>query len=172
MKKYATTFGGSEFTVDDPVYQDGIKLGKYLASKGYTVKNGGYYGLMEAVSKGVVESGGQCIGITNASFDPKPANQFITEEIKAKDLFDRLRLLIQSSELFVIQNGSIGTVDELCVTWCLRYTLTMPSIRICLIGGFWSQVLYGLQNLAIKKEEFDILEVYKDIEDFSDCFRC
>jgi uncharacterized protein (TIGR00725 family) len=172
MKKYATTFGGSEFKVDDPIYKDAIKLGGFLAGKGYVVKNGGYYGLMEAVSRGVKESGGQCIGITNASFDPKPANQFITEEIKAQDLFDRLRLLIHNSELFVIQNGSIGTVEELCITWCLRYTLTMSRIRICLIGECWDQVLYGLRNLAIKDEEFTLLEVYEDMEYFLDHFKC
>ena len=172
MKKYATTFGGSEFKVDDPIYQEAIKLGSFLADKGYVVKNGGYYGLMEAVSKGVKESGGQCIGITNVSFDPKPANQFISEEVKAQDLFDRLRLLINSSELFVIQNGSIGTVEELCIIWCLRYTLTMPKIRICLIGECWNQVLHGLQNLAINEKEFTLLEVYKDMEYFLDNFEC
>lgn len=170
MKKYATTFGGSEFNVDDPIYQEAVKLGSFLVDKGYVVKNGGYYGLMEAVSRGVKESGGQCIGITTASFDPKPANRFITEEIKTQDLFDRLRLLINGSELFVVQNGSIGTLDELCITWCLRYTLTMPKIRICLIGECWNQALYGLRNLAIKEEEFTLLEIYRDMEYFVNHF--
>ncbi|MBU0458608.1 hypothetical protein KKF03_04130 [Patescibacteria group bacterium] len=64
-EKFATTFGGSGYTPDSIQYQDGIRLGTFLAEQGYTVKCGGYYGLMEAVSQGVHEAGGQIRGITN-----------------------------------------------------------------------------------------------------------
>ena len=72
-QKVATVFGGSELGPETNEYQSGIKLGKFLAAQGYIVKCGGYYGLMEATAKGVAKAGGTCIGITNASFDPKPA---------------------------------------------------------------------------------------------------
>ncbi len=166
LKKYVTTFGGSEFRSDTPQYLEAERLGRLLANRGYIVKCGGYYGLMEAVCKGVFEFGGICIGVTNASFDPKQKNKYVTEERKQKDIFDRLRELVSESEIFVFQEGSIGTLEELFVVWCLRYTLTMKNIRICLIGKFWFPFLAGVENLAIKPEEFEVLEVYDSLEDF------
>ncbi len=38
--KYATTFGGSEFSEGSPQYTEGILLGEFLAEKGYIVKDG------------------------------------------------------------------------------------------------------------------------------------
>ncbi len=165
-KKYATTFGGSEFTSGSPEYQDSYRIGMFLAQCGYTVKCGGYYGLMEAVSKGAKDAGGECIGITNASFDPKAANAFISSERKACDLFERLRWLIQDSELFVIQNGSFGTLVELMLVWCLKYTRTLPSISICLIGECWKPAVEGLRHLAIKEEFFSYITIYQSVDHF------
>lgn len=165
-KKYATTFGGSEFGRDSPEYQEGIKLGMFLAGQGYTVKCGGYFGLMEAVASGVHTANGDCIGITNAAFDPKDANRFISDERKACDLFERLRWLTQDSELFVIQNGSLGTLVELMLVWCLRYTMTFPNVSICLIGECWDPAIAGLRHLAIKEEFFSYITVYRSVDHF------
>lgn len=164
--KIATTFGGSEFLPNSEEYQEGIILGKFLAEQGYEVRNGGYYGLMEATSRGVKEAGGRCVGITNQAFRNKPANQFLTQEIRQKDLFDRNRLLMQDSQLFVIQKGSIGTLMELIEIWELLYTKTYFDRRVCLIGGFWRQILNSLKDLPIKPKEFKYLEVYDSLDQF------
>ena len=37
---------------NDAVYQDALSIGSGLARAGYTVMSGGYFGVMEAVSKG------------------------------------------------------------------------------------------------------------------------
>lgn len=165
-KKYATTFGGSEFGTDSPEYQDGIKLGMFLAQLGYTVKCGGYYGLMEAVAIGVKSTNGECIGITNSAFDPKTANRFVYSERKACDLFERLRWLIHDSELFVIQNGGIGTLVELSLVWCLKYVETKPNIKICLIGECWEPTIEGLKHLSIDEKYFSFVTVYQSIDHF------
>src|SRR5438045_1958933 len=98
-EKYATTFGGSEYPAGSKEYQEGVQLGAFLSSKGYIVKNGGYYGLMEAVAKGVSGNNGRTIGVLNGQFGSKPPNKYLTEVIKESDLFDRLRTLIKGSEL-------------------------------------------------------------------------
>jgi uncharacterized protein (TIGR00725 family) len=164
--KYATSFGGSGFSTDSSEYQDGVKLGIVLAQHGYIVKCGGYYGLMEAVACGVKSAGGECIGITNSSFDPKVANCFISKERKAYDLFERLRWLIQDSEIFVVQMGGLGTLAELSLIWCLKYVETLPSIKICLIGECWDLILESLKNLSISEENFNLIKIYKSIDDF------
>jgi len=66
--KNATLFGGAMNITDSPEYIDTIAIGKLLAEKGYTVLNGGYGGMMEAVSKGASEAGATVIGYTCGTF--------------------------------------------------------------------------------------------------------
>ncbi|MDD3897101.1 MAG: LOG family protein [Candidatus Peribacteraceae bacterium] len=173
-EKYATTFGGSGYEPDTQQYQDGIRLGWFLAEEGYTVKCGGYYGLMEAVAQGVREAGGHILGVTNGSFDPKSANNFVSEERKQKDLFDRLRQLIQGeqeSELFVAQEGSLGTMTEVFATWCLAYTQSLSKpVRLCLIGKSWSEVVASLQSLPITQKDYELVEMYGKMDEFFEQF--
>ena len=173
-EKFATTFGGSGYTSDTQQYQDGIRLGCFLAKEGYVVKCGGYYGLMEAVSQGVSEAGGQIRGITNASFDPKLANKHITEERKQRDLFDRIRQLIQGddeSELLVSQEGSLGTLTEVFATWCLAYTQSLSKpVRLCLVGKSWPEVIRSLNSLPVNEEDFRLIELYDEMDQFFDQF--
>ncbi len=49
-------FGGRK--ISDNIYQKAYKLGGLLAKEGYLVYCGGGKGVMEAISKGVSESGG------------------------------------------------------------------------------------------------------------------
>ncbi|MBD2414678.1 hypothetical protein FACHB389_36355 [Nostoc calcicola FACHB-389] len=164
--KYATTFGGSELDYSTQEYQDAIKLGEFLATKGYVVKCGGYYGLMEAVAKGVSNKNGMCIGVTNASFDPKKPNQYISQEIKCNDLFDRLRELTKNTELFIVQYGSFGTLTELFIVWCLAYTYTIKDIEICLIGSEWNIFIESLHLFPIKTQEFQLIKIFNTLADF------
>lgn len=171
MTKYASVFGGSELSRESPEYREAERLGEFLAQNDYVVKCGGYCGLMEAVSKGVKKAGGKCIGITNAAFDSKKCNGFISEERKSKDIFDRLRNLIDDSKLFIFQKGSLGTMEELCTVWCLAYTKTIVDVKICLIGEFWPDVIGGFRKMAIKSEEFNRLTVFLSMTDFVNNFK-
>lgn len=42
-----------------------------------TVKSGGYYGIMEAISKGVTETGGKSVGVTCKTFPSTKGNNFL-----------------------------------------------------------------------------------------------
>ncbi len=165
MKKIASTFGGSAFLPESSQYQEGIQLGRFLVEKDYIVKCGGYYGLMEAISKGVSEAGGICIGITNATFDPKLSNEFVTKEMKQADIFDRLRELIVESDLIIAQEGSLGTLAEVILVWFLLYVRSIEC-RVCLIGKSWKPAIEGLRSLPIQLEHFSILEIYDSMDDF------
>ncbi|BCD67180.1 LOG family protein [Nitratiruptor sp. YY09-18] len=133
--KVATTFGASKAAKDSLEYLEGMELGQFLAQKGYIVKCGGYGGLMEAVSKGVYEAGGICIGIGLEKFDKfRPPNPYLSKKILAKTLYERLELLIEGSELFVAQKGSIGTLNEIFMVAALKYGGLKPDIRIILLG--------------------------------------
>jgi len=165
--KTATTFGASKIT-DPKLYEEGVELGKFLAKKGYRVKCGGYGGLMEAVSKGVWEEGGEVIGITLKQFDQtRPKNPYLTSKIQTNDLFQRLKKLIEGSELFVAQSGSIGTLNEIFMVWALKYGLGL-DVRICLIGRDYEAFK---QCVFIPKERIKEIEVYKSLDEFKLTFK-
>ncbi len=164
--KYATTFGASKI-YDEDSYNEGVELGKFLAEEGYIVKCGGYLGLMEAVSKGVNEAGGKIIGIGLRQFESeRTVNGYLREKIIAKDLFDRLRLLTKDSELFVVQSGSIGTLNELFMVWALKYSLGW-QFRVCLIGKQYESVKICD---FIPKSELHHLEFYNTLDEFKHSF--
>lgn len=167
MKKFATTFGSSKIKPNKKEYKEGVELGKILAKHGYSVKCGGYQGLMEAVSRGVNEAKGECIGITLKEFDKKrPRNRYLSKKITTNDLFDRLKLLIKDSKLFVAQTGNLGTVNEVILTWTLMYTkLIDNNVRLCLIGRGWRD-LKKLKKLQIDKRLFKHLEFFDTLKNF------
>ena len=159
--KFATTFGASKSTQNSLEYNEGIKLGKFLSQNGYIVKCGGYQGLMEAVSKGVYEAGGKCIGVTIELFDKfRPKNPYLYKKIVCKDLYERLKNLIEGSELFIAQKGSIGTLNEIFMVAALKYGGFMPDIRIVLIGKEY-------KNFNCFDENFlSIAEFYDSVDEF------
>lgn len=57
MNYHATIFGSSAPIIGTPEYLEAKTLGKLLTQKGFRVKNGGYFGTMEACSKGAIEGG-------------------------------------------------------------------------------------------------------------------
>lgn len=164
--KYATTFGASKID-DKKLYEEGVELGRFLAQLGYTVKCGGYQGLMEAVSKGVHIENGQIIGVRLKEFEHlRQDNPYLTEKITADDIFERLKILTKDSELFVVQYGRIGTLNELFVVWMLKYSLN-KNFRVCLIGKNYSTI----KNCGfIPKEPLKHLEFFKNLEEFKHSF--
>jgi predicted Rossmann-fold nucleotide-binding protein len=50
--KRITVFGGSRCGPEAPEYQEALKLGRLLVEAGFEVASGGYYGVMEAISRG------------------------------------------------------------------------------------------------------------------------
>ena len=81
-------FGSSTSQPGDADYEDAVRLGHGLASAGYAVTNGGYAGLMEAVSRGAAEANGSIIGVTVPSLFPNRsgANGYVTNEVVASSL--------------------------------------------------------------------------------------
>jgi len=163
--KTVTTFGASR--VDAGVYKEGVELGKFLAQKGYVVKCGGYGGVMEAISRGVREAGGEVIGITLKHFDEiRPENPYLSQKIQTEDLFERLKRLIVGSEVFIAQRGSVGTLNEIFMVWALKYAFGF-DFRICLIGGDYKE----FETCPfIPKDRLSEIEIYDSLEEFKKNF--
>ena len=163
--KHATLFGGAMNITDSIEYNETVMIGELLVEKGYTVKNGGYRGMMEAVSKGVYMAKGKAIGYTCATFPSTQGNSYLSETVVCNDIFDRLRNLISGSELFIIQRGGVGTVSELflCLDIIRKQKENRP--RIIAVGYFWKSILKECEYL-ISDKELAMIEVVNDFKEF------
>jgi uncharacterized protein (TIGR00730 family) len=134
-------FGSSRREEVSALYREAYDLGRSLAKAGYTVLSGGYNGSMAAVSRGAREAGGHVIGITCAIFDPLPPNPWLTEEVKAPTMLERLRIMLDRSDGFVAVRGGIGTLSEVTLAWSLLQTRTMAGKPLVLLGANWQAVV-------------------------------
>ena len=133
-------FGSSRRDEHSDLYREAYTLGGLLARGGYAVLSGGYQGSMGAVSRGAAEAGGRVIGITCAIFDPLPPNPWLTEEIKAPTLMDRLNMMLDRADGFVAVRGGIGTLSEVTLAWSLLQTRSYAK-PLVLLGAGWQPVV-------------------------------
>jgi uncharacterized protein (TIGR00725 family) len=164
-----TFFGGAMDKKDTQEYLDTIEIAKILGEKGYTIKSGGYRGIMEAASKGGSESGTNVIGYTCATFPSTVGNDYLNETVVSKDIYDRLRHLIEDTDLYIVQRGGPGTLSELFLTLdVIRKRKVKP--KILLIGSYWNRVLENI-SLLISEKDLSLLTVINDIEHFKQWIR-
>lgn len=116
MSKVITIFGSSFPKAGDEQYNFAYNLGAALAKKGFEICSGGFYGAMEAVSKGALENGAEVYGVTVGLWGSDP-NRYITKEIRCKNVFERIEKLMQLGDGFVILQGGTGTLLELAAVW-------------------------------------------------------
>ncbi len=164
MKKYAALFGGSGNNTNSKEYLETIEIGSFLASQGYTVKNGGYEGMMEAVSKGTTESGGKAIGITCRQVGPTEGNRYLSETIATEKLYDRLKLLIENTSIFIVQRGGIGTLSEVFLALdIIRKEPQGQRPKMYFVGAIWDNCIDSLKSTLIPAKEHCLFQVVKDV---------
>jgi uncharacterized protein (TIGR00730 family) len=139
--KTIAVFGSSRRDEQSKLYREAYELGRILARAGYAVLSGGYGGSMAAVSRGAREAGGRVIGVTCAVFDPLPANPWLTEEIKAPTMLDRLATMLNRADGFVAVRGGIGTLSEVALAWSLLQTRSLNGKPLVLLGADWQAVM-------------------------------
>ena len=163
-KKFATFFGGA---IDDKTtteYSETILIGEFLSSNGYTVKNGGYRGLMEAVSIGATSNWGETIGFTCATFPSTKGNDYLTETVVCDDIYDRLKCLIVGSDIFVAQSGGIGTISELTLVLDeARKRKVKPKVFV--IGQIWKNIFEQIK-VIMTENDFKMLVFCENYSDF------
>lgn len=167
MKLNATIFGSSAPQDGSQEYREAQNLGELLTKKGFRVKNGGYYGTMEACSKGALEVGQKALGVPFAGFDPKAPNVYV-EIKKVRTLFERLDLLITGSDLIVTLPGGLGTLSEIATTWMMLQTgLFKPKPIVCCVGPTWKTLMSAItRNMEVTLADVDLLKFFESIDQF------
>ena len=149
--KTITVYGSSQVRPHQPEYQDAMRIGQALARAGHTVMSGGYYGIMEAISRGASLAGGHVIGVTTdqigLQFDIKP-NGYLDEIINFADLRDRLLYMVENADAYLAMPGGIGTLHEIAETWELMRIGGVPRRAFVCYGSLWADVIGKLENSA------------------------
>ena len=144
MSPIVSVFGGSAPRLETPAYAEARALGGALARAGWTVATGGYYGVMEAASRGAAEAGGHVIGVTCRLIEDWKglhANPWVKEEIKFTTLRERLSHLVEFCDAAVALPGGIGTLSEVALTWSLLQTGEIKRKPLVVVGRLWSETV-------------------------------
>jgi len=139
-------FGSADIPNTDPLYAESYEAAKALAQQGYRLVNGGGPGVMQAVTEGAESVGGQTLTVT---FKPENAPYFegsshenkADATVLAADYAQRVGLLINNADAFVIFKGGTGTISEWAMVWLLAHIYYGVHKPFVLYGSFWFEVI-------------------------------
>jgi uncharacterized protein (TIGR00730 family) len=164
-QKVITVFGGSRCGPGSPEYDEALTLGRLLVERGFQVCSGGYSGVMEAISRGAHEAGGEVIGITMTQFTATP-NVFLKTIIPSQDFYTRLQSLIRRSVGYVALRGGMGTLTEVSLVWNKLVAGVLPSRPLVLLGNCWSDAIICLRgHLVISESDLEYLSFARTPEE-------
>ncbi len=159
-------FGSSEARPGEPLYEQARAVGRLLALAGFRVVTGGYGGVMEAASRGAVESGGAALGVVCGNFQGRVPNPYLGEIVESPELFSRTRTLIETARGYVVLQGKSGTLAELSFLWALHRAGSLDRRPVVLLGDAWRPLLRHLvQAGMIESEQFDVTRVVDSPEE-------
>ncbi len=130
--KSVCVFCGASNNVAKDFLEEGERLGKMIAEKGYHMVFGaGDCGMMGAVSGAVLENGGTVTGVYPRVLDGlEKAHNHLSELIIVDDMHTRKHTMFEKSDAFIILPGGFGTMDETfeVITWKQLNTHNKPII--------------------------------------------
>ncbi|HXH72730.1 MAG TPA: LOG family protein [Mariprofundaceae bacterium] len=141
-------FGSSRTSPDDPLFGDVEQLCEKLGRAGWNGVTGGHQGMMAAFSQGIRAGGGHIRGITLERF-PTPPRNSLSEEVRARDFFDRMRSLIEDADAYLVLPGGLGTLAELAMTWDLLAIRVLEPRPLILYGDMWQPLIEVIREQLV-----------------------
>lgn len=143
-------------------------FGAALARRGIElVYGGGRLGMMGAVAQGVIDSGGEAVGIMPRHLAAHEiAHTGVSELVLVDTLAQRKRIMGERCDAFVALPGGAGTLDELFDEWT-NQQLGLHTKPIGLLGAqFWQPLLDMIDHMVahgfIRQTDRDSLVVADD----------
>lgn len=160
MKSLAVFCGSQSGT--DPIFtEEAAQLGKIMAEREITlIYGGGGKGLMLAVADGVLENGGNVIGIIPEILLAWEAQHKGLTELKVvPDMHSRKKLLFSLADAAIVLPGGNGTLDEMfeMLTW---NTLKIHDKHIFILNtnGFYNHLLAHMHYMFANGFLYDSIE--------------
>ncbi|EKD79037.1 MAG: hypothetical protein ACD_41C00187G0001 [uncultured bacterium] len=151
LTKEVTVFGSARTKPGSRYYKEGEKLGRMLASEGFTTITGGGPGVMEAVNKGAHDAGGPSLGLNIQLPKEQRVNKYVNHGIGFHFFFTRKVMMTSPSQAFVVFPGGYGTLDEFFEVITLMQTNKMPRVPLILMGKeYWDSLDRFLRQEALE----------------------
>ncbi|MGQ9493321.1 MAG: LOG family protein [Anaerolineae bacterium] len=155
-----SVFGSSQVEPGSFAYEEARIVGALLAKAGLAVCNGGYGGVMEAVSRGAKEAGGLVIGVTTSWFAHLTANEWLDQEIRTATFLERLRTIIEMGHGYIALKGGIGTLTEVSTVWSMMQTRSIPPRPFILLSDPWNSLLhFCAEALIIRPPDLEYVQL-------------
>ena len=168
--KRISVFGGTQVKEGDRDHSQALKLGRLIGEAGYTVLTGGYIGTMEAISRGVAESGGHVIGVTCVEIEawrPVGMNPWVKEEIRCLTLPERINTLIDQCDAAFVLPGGPGTLTEAALMWNRLIIESIKPRPLIIVGPGWRSIfelLFHEMDTFIPERQRKLLAFSPDVE--------
>jgi len=151
--KSITVFCGSSFGTEEIYKEQAVLLGQTLAKQNIKLIYGGAnVGLMGAVADGVLNAGGEAIGVLPDFLRSKEiAHLGLTELIFVESMHERKTKMNDLCEGVIALPGGFGTLEELfeMLTWA-QLGLHKKPIAILNINGFYDSLIELTQTMVEK----------------------
>ena len=144
MGQRVCVFCASSNLIDPGFLALATEVGTFIGQAGHTlVYGGGRVGMLGAVARGVHSHGGKVVGvIPDFLRDREVAYEQADELIITQDLFERKRVMLDHSDVYLILPGGFGTLDEWLEVMTLKQ-LRRHSAPIIVLNhrGFFDEVI-------------------------------
>ena len=168
MRKTITVFGSSQPKEGQEEFETAYKLGALLAENNFNVCTGGFQGIMNAVSKGAVEKGGEATGITVDLWNAEPS-KYLTREIKCTTLFERISKLVELGDGYVVLQGGTGTLLELAVVWEMMNKRMLDAKPVACFSSIWKEIVSAMdKQLEHENRPAKFVQTFDSIEEIVD----
>jgi uncharacterized protein (TIGR00725 family) len=118
-------------------------IGVLLAEYGYTLRHGGYNGLMEHAAKGASEHGAPVVAVSIQNMPWGGFNPHVTDTILLPTMGERMHAFLDTANVVVAMGGGIGTLHEL--TAALWYAGNIRPLPIVIAGATASRLISFLR---------------------------
>lgn len=156
--KSICVYCGSSIGNDNIYEKMAVKLGKTLAARGIRLIYGGaQIGIMGAVARACLDSGGEVTGVIPNFLDKvEITNKDVTELIQTQNMHERKTRMVEKSDGFIAMPGGFGTLEELAevITWA-QLGLIQKPIGILNVNGFYDKLLeliYHMHGAGFMKD--------------------
>ena len=126
-----------------------------LVRPGTAIVNGGYQGTMTASASAVRRAGGTAIGVPCANLEDAIAYEHFDLVFPATDHWERLRILIEVADAFIILPGGIGSIVEIAAALWSTDRGFGSRRPMLFLGNHWKEWLRvsGAGNLAFRRND-------------------
>lgn len=155
MKKLTVFLGSADNT--NPLFINAVhELAALLATEKVTLVYGGSTtGLMGQLANATLALGGEVIGVfPNTIQSNESPHPELTQLINVSSFAERVAVMQQLADGFMILPGGLGTLEELFIVWNqIRLGLLKKPIGILNIGNYYGQ-LHQFLVASMQKESF------------------